>query len=441
MIDIEKVKTVISHEYSTRVKSKSFIWITVLGPLLMLLVMFIPGLIMYFSMSSTESKVAIVDQTGKFAQKLVSMDKKTFYTTNSALATLDDSVRSEELDGYVVIDSNFMSSGTIVLSMKGSGGMSLQDKIESNLGKIRENELLRNYGIDQSVFENINKSITVKQVKIAAEKSKKNEAGNSEFQLVLAYIIGFAIYMMLILYGTMVMRGVIEEKTNRIVEVLAASIRPFDFMLGKVIGIGLVGITQMCAWVVGGGIIMAAAGPVLSSFGISTQTAAQAAAISANGVPSDISAASGFVIPSVSVWVILAIIFFFIVGYFMYSTLYAAIGSAVDREDDANQIATPVMMLIIIPFLIMSSVMADPNSLMATLTSLFPFFSPMLMLARIIVTDGQLPLWQVLLSMVLCIATFIGCMWISARIYRTGILMYGKKPTIGMLWKWIRQSN
>ena len=440
MIDFNKVKTVISHEYVSRVKTKGFIFGTLLGPLVMILVMCVPAVIMLLSMDSTHERIAILDLTKQYASGVVAEDKATFYESTSSTETLADSLRAEQLDGYVILDSNYIKNGVIVLCMKGSGGFALKDKITSVLGKIRQRELMHSYGVDAEAFNDINKDITVKQIKISMEKEEKNEVGNSDFQIDLAYIVGFAIYMMLILYGTMVMRGVIEEKTSRIVEVLAASIRPFDFMLGKVVGIGLVGITQMLVWVFGGGLILLVANPILKSFGIGGDAAMQEmGAMTAGGMPEGVT--SGQIVPTVSISVLLAILFFFIIGYFIYATLYAAVASAVDREDDANNITTPIMMLIIIPFWLMSSVMADPNSVLATVTSLFPFFSPMLMLARIIITDGQIPAWQILLSIGLCLATFIGCLWVSARIYRVGILMYGKKPTFKMLWKWVRQSD
>jgi len=149
----------------------------------------------------------------------------------------------------------------------------------------------------------------------------------------------------------------------------------------------------------------------------------------------------GFTIPSISIWVVLSFIFFFLAGYFIYSTLFAAVGSAVDQEQDAAQLQTPITLTIIIPFLFISAVMTNPNGTLSTILSMIPFFSPMLMLARIVVTDGQLPLWQVLTSMALCIITLYGCIWAAARIYRVGILMYGKKPKISDLLKWLKAAK
>lgn len=437
MADYEKIKTIVAHEYLTRVKTKGFVIGTLLGPLLMILVMVIPGLVMYFSMESAEQRVAVVCNSGNYAQLLEKKSPKMFYKTNADIKSLTDSIRNDLLDTYIVIDDAFMQDSRVALFSKGSGGLSISDKISDALEAVRENELLGMAGIDSKTFDNISRSVSLNQIKVAAEAGEKNEASSSEFQVVLSYIVGFLIYFMLLMYGSTVMRGVIEEKSNRIIEVIASSARPFEIMFGKVFGIGMVGITQVVVWVGMAAIILAVGGPIITNLvnGDTLAAATQAAQAGSNipgGIPE-----GGFVIPSVSIWIVLSIIFFFIMGYFIYASLYAAIGSAVDQEQDAGQISTPLTLLIIIPFLLMSSILADPNSTVAVITSLVPFFSPMLMLSRIIVTDGQLPLWQVFLSIALCIGTLLACLWIAGRIYRVGILMYGKKPKLSDLWKWI----
>lgn len=442
MANFTKIKTIITHEYLIKVKTKGFIIGTFLGPLLMVLAMAIPGVVMYFSMNSTSQRLAVMDKTGEYGNRLVKQNPDLYYLTNADEAKLSDSVRSENLDGYLVIDSNLIASGTVSTFSKGASGLSLSEKLSKHLSKIRENELLKTAGIDNNTYNNISKDVDIKQIKLSDDKAKKNEESNTEFHAIFAYIAGFFIYFMLLMYGSTVMRGVIEEKANRIVEVLASSAKPFEIMFGKVVGIGLVGLTQMLFWILMGAGLMALAGPIIGMFAgneaMTQQVANMQSMGGASGMPQ---ITEGFTIPSISLWVVFSILFFFIVGYFMYSTLYAAVGSAVDQEADAGQLATPITLLVVIPFLMISTVMTDPNSTVATITSMIPFFSPMLMLARIIVTDGQLPLWQVLTSMVLCIATFLGCLWVAARIYRVGILMYGKKPKITDLWKWLKQAN
>ncbi len=431
-----KIWTIIAHEYTSKVKTKGFIIGTLIGPILMLAVMVVPALVMYMSHNEVTKKIAIVDNTGKFGSELLKMNKDIYYLSNCSIKQLQDSVRNELSDGYLVIDTNFIESGKALVYTIGGGGISFKEKIENNLNDIRRKEIITNSGIDTSIYNKIQTGVSVNEMTISKEVGGKIESGGSEFYAIVGYIVGFFIYMMMLMYGSMVMRGVIEEKANRIIEVLASSAKPFEIMFGKVVGIGLVGLTQMTFWILMSAGIFAFSGPIIQMF--SPQDAMMSQVGTVNGMPN---LPGGFQIQAISIWVIFAIIFFFLAGYFIYSTLFAAVGSAVDQEQDAAQLQTPISMLIIIPFLFMTAVISNPNGTMATVLSLIPFFSPMLMLARIVVTDGQLPLWQVIFSIVACILTFLGCIWASAKIYRTGILMYGKKPSIKDLIKWLRLAK
>lgn len=439
MSNYKKIGTIISHEFLTKVKNKWFLIATLLGPVIMIALFAVPAVISYFSMQSTTQKLAVLDLTNKYGVHIVNTDNSAFYLTNTDIQKLSDSVRNEQLSSFLVVDSNMMKSGQVFVYSKGSGGLSINSKISKSIEKIRTNELLAKTGIDKATYENISKSVDIKELKISDDKAKGSEESNSSFHIALAYIAAFAIYMMMLMYGQNVMRGVIEEKANRIVEILASSARPFEIMFGKVVGIGLVGIVQMIVWIGLGLILMYFAAPILKSFGIDAVSASQVSSMSPQmATPEMMNAVK---IPSISPLIIFSLFFFFLAGYFIYATLYAGIGSAVDQEADAGQISTPITLLIIIPILMISAIMSDPNSTMSVILSLIPFFSPMLMLARIIITNGMLPMWQVILSIVLCILTFLGCLWIAGKIYRIGILSYGKKPKLTDIIKWIFQSN
>src|SRR6185369_13272795 len=222
----------------------------------------------------------------------------------------------------------------------------------------------------------------------------------------------FFIYMTVLLYGISVMRGVIEEKQSRIVEVLVSSVKPNQMMLGKVIGIGLVGLTQISVW--------ALSALLLTTVGVSTF------------------AARGLTMPNIPVSLLIYFVVYFVLGYFLFATLYALVGSTVSSEEEAQQAQIPVTMLLVVPMMIFNMIIANPTSTASIGLSMVPFFAPTLMMMRIAVVNP--PLWQILLSMLIMLATILGCVWVAARIYRVGILMYGKRPSIAELGRWLRYS-
>ncbi len=440
MSNYRKIGTIISHEFKTKVKNKWFLIATLLGPLIMIALFAVPALISYFSMQTTTQKIAVIDLTNKYGAELIkTSNKQIFYISNASVQALSDSVRKDLVPSFLVIDSNMINSASVYLYSKGSGGLSINDKISDAVGEIRLNELLASTGVDKAVYDNLHKRINIQELKVSDDKAKGLEANSSGFQIILAYIAAFAIYMMILMYGQNVMRGVIEEKANRIVEIIASSARPFEIMFGKVVGIGLVGIVQMSVWIGLSLLILSLAAPILQSLGIDAVSSSQMSGMTPQMM--DQAAMSKLTIPSISPLIFFALFFFFLAGYFIYATLYAGIGAAVDQEADAGQISTPVTLLIVIPIMMISAIMSDPNSTTSVVLSLIPFFSPMLMLARIIITNGMLPMWQVLLSVILCILTFLGSLWVAAKIYRIGILVYGKKPTIAEIFRWLTHSN
>jgi ABC-2 type transport system permease protein len=301
--------------------------------------------------------------------------------------------------------------------------------MEKHLNNIIRKERLIQNGTDTSVINMIDVSVDIGTKKITAKGTEKDY---TEAYAGIGYILGFFIYIMMMLYGSLVMRSVIEEKANRIIEVIASSARPFEIMMGKVIGIGLVGMTQVTFWLVVGGILLASAGPIMMMFMPKPEVLAGGMQMAqVPQLPIDI--------PRIPISLILGFIFYFIAGYFIYSTLFAAVGSAVDQESDAAQLQTPVMLPIILPMMFMPAIMANPDGPLAVILSLIPFFTPILMIVRVAATN--VPLWQIALSVVLLIGTFFGALWATSKIYRVGILMYGKKPKLSDLIKWIKLAK
>jgi ABC-2 type transport system permease protein len=265
------------------------------------------------------------------------------------------------------------------------------------------------------------------------------EADSSQASAMVGYIGGFMIYMLIFLYGTMVMRGVVEEKANRIIEVIASSARPFEIMMGKVVGIGLVGLTQLVLWVALGSLVTMGVGALIAP-SVSPETLNQVQQMQANNPSQGMGlggalAASGIVLPNISVVSILMFIFNFFAGYFLYASLFAAVGSAVDQESDANSLTFPITLPVILTMLFIGNVIAAPNGTFAVVASMIPLFSPILMTVRVAATD--VPAWQLLTSIALSIGGFFGAIWLASRIYRIGILSYGKKPTLKEIVRWI----
>ncbi len=282
----------------------------------------------------------------------------------------------------------------------------------------------------------VEQGVAINSLKVT---EKGVEADASEASAAIGYIAGFLIYMLIFLYGSMVMRGVVEEKANRIVEVIASSVRPFEIMMGKVVGIGLVGLTQLAIWALLGIAAFIGLGFVLGPM-MADSMASQAAAggpMQMQGTTNTAAllASKGLVLPSIPLSSIFMFVFNFFAGYFLYASLFAAVGSAVDQESDAQSLTLPVTMPVILTMMFIGNIVSAPNSTFATVMSMIPLFSPILMTVRVAATD--VPAWQMLLSMALSIGAFFGAVWLASRIYRIGILSYGKKPTLKEVARWI----
>ncbi len=427
-----KIWTIIQHEYTSKVKSRGFILGTILAPLGIVLIYGAMIAVTLLSSGQTTLKIAILDYTGQIGSELVARDTSKFFLTTKSEKELRKEVLDKTLDGYLVLNNDFLQTGKADVFTSGGGGLGFIKSIETNSEDIIVNKKLKEIGAGQNIIDLVNSGVSITTKKVTAEGAKKDY---SEILAFLGYALGFMIYGLMFTYGSFVMRGVIEEKANRIVEVIASSARPFEIMFGKVVGIGAVGLTQVLFWLILLVLLFAVGGSVASMF-IGQPEAASMAQGAAGSQPQQAELIMFFQNFTISPWVIVAFLFYFLAGYFIYSSLFAAVGSAVDQEQDASQLSLPVALPIIIPIMFIPNVMSNPDGTLATVLSLIPFFTPILMIARIAATE--VPLWQIALSVVLLAGTFLLCLWVAAKIYRVGILMYGKKPTFKDLFKWFK---
>ncbi|OGU57805.1 MAG: hypothetical protein A2X64_00945 [Ignavibacteria bacterium GWF2_33_9] len=424
-----KIWTIISFEYITRVKSKGFIISTILGPLFLITIILVPGIVAALSMNDTSKKIAVVDDTKIIVDRMIEISPKTFEKSNKSIKELKKDVLEGKIDAFVHIPVDVFEKLNVTAYTPGGGGLAYLEKIENNVTQlVREKRLLDN-GFDEKVIQLVQSQVNVNSIKVTEKGTQKDY---TEFYSIFGYVLGFMIYMLMFAYGGIVMRGVINEKVNRIIEVINSSARPMQIMMGKIFGIGAVGLTQVLVWITVAIAISFASSSILPMIlNNSTSNLPAGASGSVSGLPFDI--------PPIPIGVWVAFLFFFLMGYFIYSALFAAIGSAVDQEEDAAQLQTPVTMPLIIPLLFMPAILGNPDGNLAIILSLIPFFSPIIMTARIVATS--VPFWQIATSVILCLLTLYGTIWFASKVYRVGILMYGKKPKLKDLIKWVKLAK
>ena len=433
---LHKIFLVTQREFITRVRKKSFIVMTLAAPLLIVLFY---GLVFYFAINkdigASKKSIYVSDQSGNYVGKLKNSETLEFTFGFVAQENEQHFLSDEDYYALLVIPNTSPDSlKKVSLYSKDQAGLSIVLYIEKQIENEVKNALLKNNGIDASTLKTINQtSININTIKVT-EKGLEN--GNVGASTVLGYIGAIMIYMFIFMYGVQIMRGVIEEKSNRIVEVIISSIKPFELMMGKITGIALVGITQFTIWIVlvslfGSGV----SGAMMSNMGISAdaqQALSQSGQATANGEISEIMEA---LINFNFVYFIGMFLFYFIGGYLFYGALFAAIGSAVDNETDTQQFMLPITMPLIFALVIaQSAITSDPNGTLAFWLSVIPFTSPVVMMVRL---PFDVPTWQVIVSMISLIIGFIFTTWMAGRIYRIGILMYGKKPSYKLIAKWL----
>ena len=430
---------IIKREYLNKVRNKSFIVMTFLSPMIMIALV---AVVAYLSQVNNDKKraISILDETGVVSEVFENTENTTYtLLSGTGLETAKELVKAQKSFGLLYIKKssdalnlvetvNFYSDESPSVSIISN----LERKIEKRLSDIK----LQNDGVDIEQIRASKTTLNIAQETFSGEKTSKID---SYLKLAFGGAAGYLLFMFIIIYGNMIMRSVIEEKTSRIIEIIISSVKPIQLMMGKIIGTSLAGVTQFVIWIILGSVLLFV---VSAIFGIDLmqmqspqqEMINQAMATSdAQNIAQDL--INGFVnLPILNLCI--AFLFFFIGGYLLYSSFYAAIGAAVDNETDTQQFMMPILMpLVLAVYVGVFTVIEDPHGTVSTIFSFIPFTSPVVMLMRI---PFGVPIWQQLLSFGLLVLTFVFTVWFAAKIYRVGILMYGKKPTYKELFKWLR---
>ena len=447
---MSKISIIIGREYLTRVKKKSFIIMTILGPILFAAIGIVP---VWMSMQEqAQHFVEVIDdsqlvngfledsKTIRFDYPPVQVEvaKRDFYNT--------------DYTAILWVPSNILTSKKVILYFKSNPGILVQERIRAQIEDILYENQLEAQGIDM-------KEVDAARIPINVQTEKQSESGSTEqtytgISMAIGFGAGFLIYIFIFLYGVQVMQGVIEEKTNRIVEVIISSVRPFELMMGKIIGVAMVGLTQFLLWVFLTMILFGVGqATFLKDFSDLSNPAVQQNIIPGmpgqNGLQEAVSPANAANYSEVAdlirglqhinfIQIFFCFLFYFLGGYLLYSAIFAGIGSAIDNEADKQQFMLPATIPIILSFIAAQFVMQNPESSLAFWFSVIPFTSPIVMMVRL---PFGVPTWELALSMVLLAAGFVFMTWVAGKIYRTGILMYGKKVSYKELWKWLRYSG
>ena len=438
---MNKTWLIIKQEYLRRVRKKSFILLTFLAPLMMAALVFVP--LWLATMKGSEvRRVAVIDRTGKYAP-LFNEAETDNYLFFDAEKSLEEYRASDQKDLFAILnitDDLLDNPRAAVLYSEKQIPGDLSRIVNQLLTKQMESDKLASFQIPDldKIIEESRVQFQIQTIKWGKDGSESSSSG--KIALVIGLVSTFTIYMFIMLYGAMVMQGVSDEKTNRIVEIMVSSVRPFSLMMGKVVGIGLVGITQIVLWGILAIVFIGAGGMFLGDVAGGTDAAVamqQGTMMSSQMNPAELQEGMEWIVQLQSFnW--MEIIFFFVVffvgGYLLYASLLAAVGSAINSPEDAQQFMMPITILMI--FALYAGIYSadNPDGPLAFWCSMIPFTSPIVMLMRI---PYEIPLWQKLLSVALLFATSVGFIWISAKIYRIGILMFGKKPQIKEMIKWI----
>lgn len=426
-----QVYLVLKREYMTRIKSKGFIAATILVPV-GFVAMFGIGILISVWDSDITFEIGVIDQTEILASSLAEMNPERYKNfsnlTEDSLRTL---VQQEQITGYLILDEKHITDDKpLELIYSGSGGIQLLNSIESDMREVIREVRLQRADVSQDIQNIFETSVSLNSRRLTAEGEEEED--DTAFFTFVGMAMGFIIFFAIFGYGGYIMRGVIEEKTNRIIEVITSSVKPIELLSGKMAGVGALAITQFAIWLIALFGLTSIAGPIAASM-----MGDQTAQMEAMGAPEQAEVPAFLDIPTIETSLIVYFIIFFILGYMLYSSLFAAIGSAADSETDTQQLMMPVTIPIMLAYFIMFHAWRSPDSTLSVISSLFPFFSPIVMITRIAITE--VPFWQIGLAMLLMALTFIGTMWLSAKIYKVGILSYGGTASFKDIAKWIRQ--
>jgi len=453
---MSKISLIIQREYLTRVKKKSFIIMTIIGPILMAALFIVPIFIAQYS-SDEKKIIGVLDETGLFHNKFQNSDDIFFhYVYTDLISAKDQMLKNEDYALLYIPKTQIHLPTSAVLYSNIQPNINVKSYIQRVMSKEIENEKLV-YNIDRlnlspedrkialNIPKSIKTSITLTTIKVIGDGEE--EKTFTEVSMVLGIFSGILIYFFIFLFGAQVMRGVIEEKTSRIVEIIVSSVKPFQLMIGKILGIAMVGLTQFLLWIILTFTIVGVFQAIfpdkiankntellMQNNGLGQKINTQTITETTDGISKVFEA-----IASINFKImILSFIFYFIGGYLLYGALFAAIGSAVDNETDTQQFMLPITVPLILSVILAQFVIENPEGSLAFWLSIIPFTSPIIMMVRI---PFGVPYFDLFLSMFLLVIGFLATTWLAAKIYRTGILMYGKNVNYKELWKWIRYRN
>ncbi|NPD46357.1 MULTISPECIES: ABC transporter permease [unclassified Lentimicrobium] len=440
---MNKIGLIIRREYLTRVKKKSFIIMTFLGPLLMAAVWIVPFFLT--TLGEDIKVISVLDESGMFMKDLSGDENTKFVIAVNDLEVAKENLIESENYAllYIPLPEASLPTSAILYS-NGQASLDIKNYIKTTMKKSVEDEKLRLHGIEKDILRSIKTNVFVSSIKL--DGSGNEEKSSVETNMVVGLFSAILIYFFIFLFGAQVMRGVIEEKTSRVIEIIVSSVKPFQLMMGKIVGIAMVGLTQFILWIILTSVIVggfqlvysdafkaADPMPTYTSQGLFPEQAETGEQVTQDFQDESVN----FMIEAVMAinfpLVIGAFIFFFIGGYLLYAALFAAIGSAVDSEADTQQFMMPITIPLILSIVMAQFIINDPGGQVAFWFSMFPFTSPIIMMLRI---PFGVQAWELALSGALLIAGFVFTTYVAGRIYRTGILMYGKKVSYKELWKW-----
>ena len=428
---------IIKREYLTKVKNKSFIIMTVLSPIIIIALIAVVGYLSQLN-NNKQRSISILDESG-LVEGIFKSTENTNYVILNEISLDDAKKQVEKKEQYGLLHISKGETIDQVLEgikfySKDTPSITLMEGLESKLERKFTDLKLQEQGVDIEKLKSSEAKISIAQESFLGEKTSKID---NVVKLIFGGLAGYMLFMFIIIYGNMIMRSVIEEKTSRIIEVIISSVKPVQLMLGKIIGTSLAGITQFIIWIILGGVLMTV---VSAIFGINMtemqapQQELMQQAMEAQGADMKIQSLMSAIYHLPLTNLVIMFLLFFIGGYLLYSSLYAAIGAAVDNETDTQQFMLPILMpLILAVYVGIFTVIEDPHGTVSTVFSFIPFTSPVVMLMRI---PFGVPIWQQVVSVLLLIVTFMLTVWFAAKIYRVGILMYGKKPSYKELYKW-----
>lgn len=431
-----KITLIIAREYNQRVRKKSFIITTLLMPVLMAALMILPAM-MAMHEGTENYKIVVIDSSGAIADKLANSQKVEFVSTTESYE--DAEKNYSDAFGFLLIGEDIINNPSdLKLYTRKNSTIDMENDITRQISSIVENERIAKTQIEglEQIMEKVKARGQLTTFVIS--ENQQGKSSSSIVSMMVGYIGGFMMYMFVLMYGAFIMQGVIEEKNSRIVEVIISSVKPFQLMMGKILGVALVALTQLFVWIVLIGAIYTVASSMIFA-GVDAQSGDFMAAAAQQGINPDFATImSTLANPSYLMKILGCYLIYFVGGYLLYSSMYAAVGSAVDNIQDAQQLNLPITIPLILAIIVMINAMRVPDSAISFWFSIIPFTSPIVMMARI---PYGVPAWEIILSVVLLYTTFVGVVWFSAKIYRVGILMYGKKPTLKELIKWARYKN